>query len=70
MMNFDLSEQRCNIILAFADNNMNVSNTAKQLFMHRNTVVYHLERIKEFTDKNPFNFYDLHDLVVWVKEHR
>lgn len=55
------------IIIALADNNMNVSDTARALFMHRNTVVYHIAKIKKMTGLDPANFYDLHKLVDMVK---
>ena len=33
----------------FFDNNLNVSETARKLFVHRNTLVYRLEKIKKLT---------------------
>ena len=64
----ELSEDRCKIILALADNKMNVSAVARQLYMHRNTVDYHIRRIKQITGRNPLNFYDLYILALLVKE--
>jgi carbohydrate diacid regulator len=64
----ELSEDRCKIILYLADNKMNVSAVARQLYMHRNTVDYHIRRIKQITGKDPLNFYDLYILVLLVKE--
>ena len=51
------------LILAFAQNNMNVSKTSRQVFMHRNTVTYRFEKIKEETGLDPLTFYDLVELV-------
>ena len=34
---------------AFFDNNLNVSETSRKLFVHRNTLVYRLEKIKKLT---------------------
>lgn len=65
-----LSENRCDIIIALADYNMNVSEVSKKLYMHRNTVAYNIQRIQEITGKNPLNFYDLCDLVQIVKNRR
>ena len=31
----------------FFDNNLNISETARQLYVHRNTLVYRLERIEK-----------------------
>ena len=36
-------------IQAFFENNLNVSETSRQLFVHRNTLVYRLERIRKIT---------------------
>lgn len=56
------------IILALADNNMNATETAKRLYMHRNTVIYHIVKVKKFTGLDATNFYDLHKLVQMVGE--
>lgn len=66
----ELSEDRCKIIIALADNKMNVSAVARLLYMHRNTVDYHIRRIKQITGKDPLNFYDLYRLVILAKEER
>ena len=67
-MQSGLSIERCKIIIALADSKMNVSEVARQLYMHRNTVAYNLERIKQITGKDPMNFYDLYRLVMLAKE--
>lgn len=51
------------VILALADNNMNISAAATSLFMHRNNVEYHIRRIKQITGLDAKNFYDLIKLV-------
>ena len=48
---------------AFADNKMMISDTAKAMYVTRNTVTYHLKKIKEITGLDPFNFYDLYKIV-------
>ena len=65
-----LSETRMNIILSLADHRMLASEVARDLYMHRNTVIYNIGRIREITGKDPLNFYDLHDLVLLVKAER
>ena len=51
------------IILALADNNMNVSEASRKIFVHRNTLNYHFKKILKETGLNPCNFYDLSALV-------
>ena len=38
-------EEAMSTIQKFFDNNLNISETARQLYVHRNTLVYRLERI-------------------------
>lgn len=59
----NLSDRDKQIINSLAKNNMNVSEVSRELFMHRNTVVYNLERIKRLTGLNPTSFFDLVELV-------
>lgn len=56
------------IILNLADNRMNVCAVGRILFMHRNTLAYHIGKIKKLTGLDPLNFYDLHKLVKQVKD--
>ena len=65
-----LTEIRVKIILALADNSMQISEAARKLYMHRNTVIYNIGRIRDITGKDPMNFYDLHDLVMLVQAER
>lgn len=58
------------IILALAANNMNVSQTSRALYMHRNGVMYHIEKVKRKTGLGPLNFYDLVKLVRMAKCRR
>lgn len=54
------------VVLALADNNMNVSVTAKALYMHRNNVIYHLRKVKSETGLDPMKFYDLYELIQMI----
>lgn len=62
-----LDERDAKIILKLADCRMNVSEVARQLFMHRNTVQYHIDKIYRVTGKNPLNFYELFDLTFMAR---
>ena len=42
-------EDELTTVFAFFDNNLNISETARQLYVHRNTLVYRLEKIQKKT---------------------
>ena len=42
----ELDEEAMATIRQLFDNNLNISETARQLYIHRNTLVYRLERIE------------------------
>lgn len=66
----ELTDIDFQIILALADNNMNESETARSLFMHRNNIVYHIGKVKKLTGLDPTNFYDLGELVKMARNRR
>ena len=43
-------------IQKFYENNLNVSETSRQLFIHRNTLVYRLDKVKKITELDLRNF--------------
>ena len=58
-----LTDTQKEIIRAFAESGMNRTEASRQLFKHYNTVYYQLIRIKEKTGLNPWDFFDLHELL-------
>ena len=54
----ELDEETLTTINKFFDNNLNVSETSRQLFVHRNTLVYRLEKIQKTTGLDLRNFDD------------
>lgn len=56
------------IILTLADQNMNITAAARVLFMHRNSVLYHIRKIKKATGLDATVFYDLCKLTQEVKQ--
>ncbi len=44
-----LDQETLFTIQKFFENNLNVSETSRKLFVHRNTLVYRLEKIKKIT---------------------
>lgn len=47
---------------------MNVTDVARAIFTHRNTVLYHLNKVKQQTGLDPRRFYDLVELVKMAQE--
>ena len=51
-------------VMMFIQNNLNMSETARQLYLHRNSLLYRIERIKELTGYDIRMFRDA--VTVWV----
>ena len=58
-----MNKYQAKIILAFAENDMKIRPTAKQLYMSDCNVSYHLKKVRMQMGWNPFKFYDLCYLV-------
>lgn len=63
-----MDELDVKIILGLAANKLNATKVARTVFMHRNGVVYRIERIKQITGLDPTDFYDLGKLLKMVQE--
>ena len=61
-----LDERDIKIIIALAENRINVSDVSRIMFVHRNTVLYHIEKIKRVTGYDPLDFFGLCRLVKSV----
>ena len=61
-----MNDLEARIILLMADCDMKITEVAKVMYVHRNTVVYHIDKIKRKTGLNPTKFYDLCELVKMV----
>ena len=48
-LTMDFDEETLNTINKFFENNLNVSETSRQLFVHRNTLVYRIEKLEKST---------------------
>jgi len=46
----DFDEETLTTIMKFFENSLNVSETSRQLFIHRNTLVYRLDKLQKMTD--------------------
>lgn len=56
------------IIESMADFNLNTTDVANHLMYHRNSILYHLNKIKQFSGLDPRKFYDLVKLLELIKE--
>jgi len=67
----NLDRETLMTIQAFFDNNLNVSETSRKLFVHRNTLVYRLEKIKKLTglDLREFDHAITFKVALMVKKY-
>lgn len=54
-------------LAAFFEHNLNVTDTAGAIFIHRNTLLYRLEKIKQHTDLDPRQFKEALQLYLALK---
>lgn len=59
----ELNEFEKSLIRSMAKNDMNSSRVSREIYMHRNTVCYHLDAIEKKTGLSPRKFYDLIELL-------
>ena len=64
-----LDEDTLETINRFFENNLNVSETSRKLYVHRNTLVYRLEKIKKITglDLREFDHAIVFKVAMMVK---
>lgn len=60
----DIDSESLTTINTFFDNNLNVSETARQLFVHRNTLVYRIEKLQKSTGLDIRTFEDAMTLKI------
>ena len=66
-----LDQETLFTIQRFFENNLNVSETSRRLFVHRNTLVYRLEKIKKITglDLREFDHAIVFKIALMVKKY-
>ncbi len=60
----ELDEETLSTLEKFFDNNLNVSETSRQLFLHRNTLVYRIEKLQKVTGLDVRSFDDAMTLKI------
>lgn len=63
-----MTEQRKAVILAYADCNMNMKETARYMGYSCGAIQHHLRQIKGKTGLDPHVFYDLVELLDMIRE--
>lgn len=58
-----MTRLQAQVIIALADHDLNIAEAARSLHYHRNTLVYHIDMIRDETGKDPNKFYDLSELL-------
>ena len=66
-----LDRETLSTIQCFFENNLNVSETSRKLFVHRNTLVYRLEKIKRITglDLREFDHAIIFKIALMVNKY-
>ena len=66
-----LDQETLFTIQKFFENNLNVSETSRKLFVHRNTLVYRLEKIKKLTglDLREFDHAIVFKVALMVRKY-
>lgn len=62
-----INETLLETLKAFFDNNLSISKTAQVIYVHRNTLLYRLRRVKEITGLDPKKFDDAVQLRIALK---
>lgn len=62
-----INETLLETLKTFFDNNLSISKTAQVIYVHRNTLLYRLRRVKEITGLNPKKFDDAVQLRIALK---
>ena len=67
----DFDEEMLMTINKFFENSLNVSETSRKLFVHRNTLVYRLEKIKKLTglDLRQFDHAIVFKVALMVRKY-
>ena len=60
----DIDDEVLSTVNKFLENSLNVSETARQLFIHRNTLVYRIEKLQKVTGLDVRNFDDALTLKI------
>ncbi len=63
-----MTKQESKIIVALAQHQLSALQAAKSLNYHRNTIYYHVRKIKKTTGLDPYDFFDMQELYPKAQE--
>lgn len=64
-----MTDREWDTLLAFASNRLNVTQTARAMFLSPNAVCWRLNQIRKKTGLDPHDFYDLKKLLEMEARH-
>ena len=63
-----MTKQESKIIIELAHHQLSAQQTAASLNYHRNTIYYHVRKIRRDTGLNPYDFFDMQKLYPIAQE--
>lgn len=63
-----MTQLQAEIIVKLAENGLDITPTSRAIYLHPNTIKYHLRKIQKKTGKNPKDFYDMCELLPLARE--
>lgn len=63
-----MTKQESKIIIALANCQLSALQAAALLNYHRNTIYYHVKKIRKSTGLDPYDFFDMQKLYPMAKE--
>jgi sugar diacid utilization regulator len=63
----ELTDEDIAVLRCLASNDMNVGRTVRAMNYSRYSIVYHMNRVEQKTGYNPRVFYDLVELLRWLR---
>lgn len=62
----NLTDEEVTLAKLMAEHSMNVTEVARQMYVHRNTLIYRIEKIKKKTGLDIRKFYDLYEVLLAI----
>lgn len=63
-----MTKQEAKIVIALANHKLSALRAAKSLSYHRNTILYHVKKIRKDTGLDPYDFFDMQKLYPMARE--